>query len=75
MMHLPPIKNVKEGGYYEPQNLLLHNNESSMLFVDKFDKNRLINFDLEHGKVVDEYDVTGKCNQGIKMITNEFKNA
>jgi hypothetical protein len=46
-----------------------------MLFVDKKDKNRLVNFDLEAGKVVEEYDTTGKCNQGIKMVTNEFKNA
>jgi hypothetical protein len=45
-----------------------------MLFLDKLDKNRLINFDLEKGKVVEEYDVTGKCNEGIKQLTTEFKN-
>lgn len=74
MMHLPLLKD-KSGQVLEPSNLLLHNNESSMLFIDKHDKNRLVNFDLEAGKVVEEFDTTGKCNDGIKMVTNEFKNS
>ena len=73
-MHMPPLKD-KNGHVFEPQNLLLHNNESSMLFIDKMDKNRLINFDLEAGKVVEEFNTQGQTDQGIKMITNEFKNA
>lgn len=75
MMHLPALKDPKHGGFFEPVNLLLHNNESSMLFIDKRDKNRMVNYDLESGKVVEEFDVTGKCNDGVKMVTNEFKNA
>ena len=74
MMHLPLLKD-KSGQVLEPSNLLLHNNESSMMFIDKHDKNRLINFDLEAGKVVEEFDTTGKCNDGIKIVTNEFKNS
>jgi len=46
-----------------------------MLFIDKMDKNRLINFDLEAGKVVEEFNTQGQTDQGIKMITNEFKNS
>jgi hypothetical protein len=53
-MPMPPMKD-KAGKLLEPENLLLHNNECSMLFIDKNDKNRLINFDLETGKVVEEY--------------------
>ncbi len=61
LMHMPPLKD-KSGHVFEPQNLLLHNNESSMLFIDKLDKNRLINFDLEAGKVVEEFNTEGKTD-------------
>ena len=74
-MHLPPLINPKTGEHFEPKNLLLHNNESSMLFMDKFDRNCLVNYDLETGKIVETYDLQGHCNEGVKMITNEAKNA
>lgn len=75
VMHLPPLVNPKTGNHFEPKNLLLHNNESSMLFMDKFDTNCLVNYDLETGKVVETFDLKGQCNEGIKMVTNEAKNA
>ena len=48
MMHLPVLKDQR-GNVIEPSNMMLHNNESSMLFVDKHDKNKVINFDLHAG--------------------------
>jgi site-specific recombinase XerD len=74
MMHLPLMKD-KKGEVLQPSNLLLHNNEGSMLFVDKNNKNRLVNFDLEAGKVVEEYHTTEETGDGVKCITNEFKNS
>lgn len=75
VMHLPPLVNPKTGGYFEPKNLLLHNLESNMLFMDKADNNCLVNFDLEKGVVVETFDLKDKCNDGIKMVTNEARNA
>ena len=48
LMHLPVIRDQR-GDVLEPSNMMLHNNESSMLFIDKNDKNRVINYDLESG--------------------------
>ena len=60
----------------EPTNIMLHNNESSMLFIDKNDKNRVVNYDLESGKIADEFRTHSKFGEsGISMIVNEFKNA
>ena len=56
--------------------MLLYNNESSLLFIDKNDANHLINFDLEKGVVSDEIRTTTKLgSEGISMMVNEFKNA
>jgi len=46
LMHLPVIRDQR-GDILEPTNMMLHNNESSMLFIDKNDKNRVISYDLE----------------------------
>ena len=48
LMHLPVIKD-KKGDIIEPKNLTLHNNESSILFLDAKDKNMVYNYDLEKG--------------------------
>jgi len=50
-MHLPVFKDNKNNAL-SPENLLLHNSESNLLFVDK-KTNQLINFDLEQGKIID----------------------
>lgn len=56
--------------------MMLHNNESSMLFIDKNNKNRVINYDLESGQIADEFNMENKLGaKGIGMIVNEFKNA
>ena len=74
-MHLPVIRD-QAGEILEPMNMMLHNNESSMLFIDKNNKNRVVNYDLESGQVADEYNMQDKLGaRGIEMIVNEFKNA
>lgn len=75
IMHMDPIKDAQTGRVLEPSNLMLHNNESSLLFVDKNNRNCVVNFDLEKGKVVEKYDTSEKCNTGIKQLVNEHKNA
>lgn len=52
VMHLPVFKDSKNNAL-SPENLLLHNSESNLLFVDK-KTNQLINFDLEQGKIIDQ---------------------
>ena len=55
---------------------MLHNNESSMLFVDKNDKSRVVNYDLEAGQISDEFKLHEKYGgKGVDMLVNEFRNA
>ena len=75
LMHLPVIRDTR-GDVLEPTNMMLHNQESSMLFIDKNDPNRVVNYDLEKGQVADEYNLRGKLGDaGTTRIVNEFKNA
>ena len=62
-MHLPLLKDSK-GNVLEPENLLLHNNENNLMFVDK-KTSQLINFDLESGKIVDQF------LQSPELVTNK----
>ena len=74
-MHLPIIRD-DSGKVLEPSNIMLHNNESSMMFIDKNDRNRIVNFDLEAGRIADEINLKTKLGDaGAKMIVNEFKNS
>lgn len=65
LMHLPVIRDTR-GDVLEPSNMMLHNNESSMLFIDKNDRNRVVNYDLESGQIADEFRTHSKFgDQGI----------
>ena len=70
-MHMPVLKD-KSGNVYEPSNLLMHNNESNFMFIDKNDSSKVVNFDLEKGQVVEEYQVP--VAGGINQLTSERKN-
>ena len=75
LMHLPVMKDDR-GDILEPTNILLHNNESSILFVDKNDRNRLVNFDLEKGQIADDMHLGDELGElGISQVVNEYKNA
>jgi len=53
----------------------LHNNESSMLFVDSKNNNRLINYDLEKGQIADEFHTEEALgDMGVDQVVNELKN-
>jgi len=74
LMHLPVIYD-KKNQVIEPSNMLMHNNESGMMFVDKNNTNRVINYDLEKGVVVDEI-LTNSGLEGLSVsqLANEHKN-
>jgi hypothetical protein len=73
-MHLPAMKN-KQGVELAPENLVLHNNEMSMMFTDKASK-KMYNFDLEKGQIVDEIDWQNSLiSSDIVKISNERKNS
>lgn len=51
-MHLPLLQDSKNN-LLHPENLVLHNNETKLMFTDKGSQ-KLINFDLETGQIIDE---------------------
>ena len=74
LMHLPVVKDAN-GELIEPRNITLHNNESSMLFLDSKDPNRVINYDLEKGQIADEYHTKEALGElGLDQVVNEAKN-
>jgi len=49
------IENIKNdnGDIIIPQNMMLHNGESHLIFTDANDSTQIYNFNLETGKVVE----------------------
>lgn len=60
LMHLPVLKN-SDGDIINPTNVMLHNSEGQMIFLDEKEKNKVYTFDLEHGKIVDEFHADENC--------------
>ena len=58
-MDFPKIYNA-EGYLVNPKNLLLHNGESQMIFSNEQDPSKISFFDLEKGKIVQQYDGSKK---------------
>ena len=55
--------------------MTLHNNESSMLFLDSKNPNRVINYDLEKGQIADEFNTEDTLGDlGVDQVVNELKN-
>ena len=52
---------------------MLHNNESSLIFNDEKDLSKVFQFDLETGKVVQQFK-TGKEKIEFNKLSNEAKN-
>ena len=73
VLHMPVLKD-KNGDVVEPSNMMLHNNENNLLFVDGAQRNKVMNFDLERGAIVDEYRME-KDVPNVLQLTNEFKNS
>ena len=76
-MALPVLKNDKDEKI-KPQNLILHNGEGQMIFNDAKDPSQLFNFDLEKGKIIEQFTTTDEKSKfdtaSIRHLTNKFKN-
>lgn len=70
---LPRIKN-EAGEYIRPTSVILHKGESNMIFTDANDTSQIFNYDLEHGKIVEQFNVNANLSE-IRHLTNQFKNA
>jgi hypothetical protein len=53
--------------------MLLHNDEQSLIFVDQNDTTKVYNFDLNAGKIVDQFRLNK--GQSVIQLATEFKNA
>ena len=51
---LPKMKN-DAGDIINPSSLILHKGESNMLFTDENDTSQIFNYDLEYGKIVEQF--------------------
>ena len=73
-MDFPKIVN-EYGDKIKPCNVMLHQNESQMIFCDEHDRSQLYNFDMEAGKIVEQF-TADKNQQLSKMqhIANRVKN-
>ena len=70
-----PIK-TEEGEVIRPCNIMLHHNESQMIFCDSHDQSKMFNFDMERGKIVEEFVADSQKEiSSMRHITNKFKNA
>ena len=58
-MNFPKIKNEK-GQTIQPTNMLLHNNESQLIFMNESDPSQVAIFDLEKGKIVQTLENTDR---------------
>ena len=61
---IKPIRDEK-GSVFEPQNLVFHNNENCILFSDKNQPNRIVNYDLEYGKVVNQFKLEDEISRNL----------
>uniref|UniRef100_A0A7S3CJU9 Vacuolar import/degradation Vid27 C-terminal domain-containing protein n=1 Tax=Strombidium rassoulzadegani TaxID=1082188 RepID=A0A7S3CJU9_9SPIT len=74
-----PVLKTEEGEVIRPQNVMLHNQEKQMIFSDAQDPSKLFNFDLESGKIVEEFRAEKKGNaksdvSNLVHITNKERN-
>ena len=54
---------------------MLHNSEGQMIFCDKNDPSQLYNFDMERGKIVEQFTShSDKTLSSLRHITNARKN-
>eukprot|EP00347_Sterkiella_histriomuscorum_P022900 403336735 len=71
-LDLPALKD-QNGNQIVPQNLILANNESNLIFNNEKENSQLFMFDLETGKIVQQLK-TGKDVINFQKLSNETKN-
>lgn len=73
-MKFPLLKNENQE-VIKPQNVMLHQGESQMIFSDSHDPSQLFNFDLETGKIVEQFQANKDSKfSKLNHITNKVKN-
>lgn len=74
-MSFPVLKNELDDSIIHPYSLMLHNGESQLIFTDKNDSSQIFNFDLEAGKIVEQYQADKSIDTSkIRHLTNKIKN-
>jgi hypothetical protein len=63
----------EEGNVIHPHSLILHQNESQLLFTDKNDPTQIFNFDMEAGKIVEQFQANVDMSK-LRHLTNQHKN-
>lgn len=54
---------------------MLHNSEGQMIFCDKNDQSQVYNFDMERGKIIEQFTSNAdKALSALRHITNAQKN-
>lgn len=53
-MNLKAIRN-EAGDLVKPTNVMLHDGEGKLVFTDEYDPTQLYNFDLNEGKIVEQF--------------------
>lgn len=61
------------GEFIHPSSLILHKGESNMLFTDKNDPSQIFNYDMDYGKIVEQFNANVNLSE-IRHLTNQAKN-
>ena len=70
-----PILKDEEDQVIKPCNLMLHRGEGSLLFCNELDKSQMFNFDLEAGKIVEQFTAEKHSgNSQMRQLTSRVKN-
>lgn len=74
-MALPKLKDAN-GLTIRPSNVMLHDQESRLIFTDENDTSQLYNFDLETGKIVENFQAQDSSDfSKMRHIASTRKNA
>ena len=74
-MALPKLKS-EDGFTIRPSNVMLHDQESRLIFTDENDTSQLYNFDLETGKIVERFQAQDDMDWAkLRHLASAKKNA
>lgn len=69
------FKDPKTGSLFTPSNILLHQQDASMIVLDSVDETKLMRMDLERGEVVDTWSGGLTSNTPVKAVQRVSKYA
>ena len=74
-MKFPILKNEKDDSVINPSSLMLHQNESQLIFTDKNDPSQIFNFDMEKGKIIEQFTADKSIDTNrLRHLCNKWKN-